>query len=669
MFLPIESVYIVIGIEKKDGQIGLIVSELRLYNFRKFKSVDGNPGLIINFHTGLNAIIGENDSGKSSIIDAMKLVLHTQSNEYIRPTDDDFYTNESGESVDEFKIKCIISDIEPNEAKNFIEYLNFVKDKSGGIHYYLFLHFRSWKDGKNSSRIYSELKVGDEEEGVSITGKARELLKAVYLKPLRDAEREMSAGRGSRISQILLNHPVMREQMGEEHKLIKIFKEANENIEDYFTDDEEGSVILKTIRENLGAFDERREIHDAELRASDVRLRAILESMSLNVTEIHPGLGELNLLFIAAELLLLAEDMEGGIRLALIEELEAHLHPQAQLRLINFLQNEYVERGSQIIISTHSPILASKINLKNIILLKDNMGFELTEGKTALRKGDYLFLQRFLDATKSNMFFAKGIIMVEGDAENLLIPTIAEIIGYPLEKYGVSIVNVGSTAFLRYSSLFVRVDGKSVNIPVAVVTDCDVKPSKLDNENGLKLKIDKSKLEEEIAKKEQRYNGGSVKTFVSPIWTLEYCLARSFLYEDVLKAVLYAKRIYNSEDISLTKSKIRQANEEAESKLKDWNDLSKSARAYRIFEFMTDANGSSKIKAILAQCLSSMMKWEISVIPEGLTQENMFDMDLYRLVIDNDKKIALANKLIQDTSIAYIVNAIKYAVGANDTEG
>lgn len=53
-----------------------------------------------------------------------------------------------------------------------------------------------------------------------------------------------------------------------------------------------------------------------------------------------------------------------------------------------------------------------------------------------------LFLQRFLDATKSNLFFAKGVIMVEGDAENLLIPVIAEIIGYPLEKYGVSISSV-----------------------------------------------------------------------------------------------------------------------------------------------------------------------------------------------------------------------------------
>lgn len=66
--------------------------------------------------------------------------------------------------------------------------------------------------------------------------------------------------------------------------------------------------------------------------------------------------------------------------------------------------------------------------------------------------------------------------MVEGDAENILIPVIADILGYPLEKYGISIVNVGSTAFLRYSRIMERKDGADIGIPVSVVTDCDVKP-------------------------------------------------------------------------------------------------------------------------------------------------------------------------------------------------
>ena len=397
----------------------MIVSELKLYNFRRFKSMDGTPGLHITFHKGLNALIGENDSGKTAVIDALKLVLLTQSNEYIRPADEDFYQKADGESLSEFKIDCTLTGFTPNEAKNFIEYLSFKKDGER-LRYYLQLHYRAWKEGH---RIFQELRVGDEDGSISIEGKARDLLRAVYLKPLRDAEREMSSGRSSRISQILLNHPAIKNT--ENHKLLQIFRDANTSIENYFAEDEEGKVILKTIRDNLESFSDHGQSSDADLKTSEIQLKAILESLSLKAPEINPGLGELNLLFIAAELLLLKDDTAGGMKLALVEELEAHLHPQAQLRLISYLQDEYNENDVQIIVSTHSPILASKINLKNLILMKNGCGYDMADGKTKLRKGDYLFLQRFLDATKANLFFAKGIIMVEGDAENILIPIIA----------------------------------------------------------------------------------------------------------------------------------------------------------------------------------------------------------------------------------------------------
>ena len=179
----------------------MIVSELKIFNFRRFKSENCAPGLQITFHKGLNALIGENDSGKTAVIDALKLVLLTQSNEYIRPSEEDFYISDNGEACSEFKIDCTISDFTQNEAKNFIEYLSFSKTEDN-VEYTLELHYRAWKEGH---KIYQELRVGDIEDGISIDGKARELLKAVYLKPLRDAEREMSSGRGSRISQILLN--------------------------------------------------------------------------------------------------------------------------------------------------------------------------------------------------------------------------------------------------------------------------------------------------------------------------------------------------------------------------------------------------------------------------------------------------------------------------------
>ena len=91
---------------------------------------------------------------------------------------------------------------------------------------------------------------------------------------------------------------------------------------------------MQTIRNTLSVLNSQDISDEAKLETLDIQLKAILESLSLSAPEIHHGLGELNLLFIAAELLLLKHDETGGLKLALIEELEAHLHLQAQLRLI-----------------------------------------------------------------------------------------------------------------------------------------------------------------------------------------------------------------------------------------------------------------------------------------------------------------------------------------------
>ena len=634
----------------------MIISQLSLSNFRKFKRIDDMPGLVVTFHKGLNALIGENDSGKTAVIDAIKLVLLTQSNEYIRPTENDFYVGSDGVAASEFWIDCVLSEFTEDEAKNFIECLTFTKD-TDGLHYTLELHYHVWKE---KNRIFSELRVGKKDDGITIDGKARELLKAVYLKPLRDAEREMSAGRSSRISQILLSHPVFQNK--DEHQLIQIFNKANEDIEKYFVEDENGKKILATIRNNLEEFNDSGASHDASLQAAKAQLKSILESLSLNAPEIHPGLGELNLLFIAAELILLKEDNDGGIKLALIEELEAHLHPQAQLRLINYLQKEYNENGAQIIISTHSPILASKINLKNLILLKDNQGYDLAEGKTGLEKGDYLFLQRFLDSTKSNLFFAKGIIMVEGDAETILLPVIADILGYPLEKYGVSIVNVGSTAFLRYSRIMVRNDGSTIGIPVSLVTDCDVRPYE-DEDSGRRFVEKERESADAVVAKKEKYEIGTIHAFVSPRWTLEYCLALSCLGERFHKAVHYGKKIKNSDKISLTAEKILDADRDAAKESEDWSSLSNAEKAYKMYDSMLGDDGKSSLKAIVAQCLASILKWDISIVPEGVGKESMFDLDLYRYQTDPGKLSELKQQIEADTYLKYLVYAIKYATG------
>ncbi len=458
----------------------LYLSELRIWNFRKYGTINEEPGLIVPFNNGLNLLVGENDSGKTAIIDAIKYILGTQSNDYQRMTEKDFYKPLGGKRTNELKIECTFTDLSPTEAGNFIEWLNFNKDDDYELH--IRLKAKIVKNG-----IVLDIRAGVEGADIQLDGAARELLRTTYLKPLRDAEHELTPGYRSRLAQILKSHELF--QIKEDnHPLVYFIKKANQQINDYFSKEtitiedsdkqqvitSTGSKISDALNQFLNEFFPEGKQSKAVFSISDVELADVLRKLSLIIDDNTSGLGTLNLLFIATELLLLQDNSIDGMKLALIEEIEAHLHPQAQLRLIDFLQN--VQKKGQFILTTHSTTLASSINLKNLIICRDNQVYPMGPEYTQLAEDDYSFLERFLDATKANLFFARGVILVEGDAENLLVPTIAMILGKPLHKYGISIVNVGSTAFLRYAKIFMRKDGKKMNIPVAIITDLDVRP-------------------------------------------------------------------------------------------------------------------------------------------------------------------------------------------------
>ena len=131
-----------------------------------------------------------------------------------------------------------------------------------------------------------------------------------------------------------------------------------------------------------------------------------------------------------------------------------------------------------------------------------------------------------------------------------------------------------------------------------------------------------------------------------------------------IKAVHYGMKILNAREyISLTDAKIGEANKDVETEAQLWESLSDAERAYRIYDLMLNGDGKSSLKAIVAQCLASALRWRTSKIPEGVTQEKMFDLDLYGFKTDETKKAELKTQIDEDQYLRYIVNAIKYAAG------
>ncbi|WP_016775751.1 ATP-dependent nuclease [Anaerophaga thermohalophila] len=641
----------------------MYLAQLKLWNFRKYATKDGgeiseaNPGLEVNFKPGVNLLIGENDSGKTAIIDAIKHLLLTQSREYIALEPYDFH-KDPGKSEEfrtrKLKIEAVFKNFKPEEAANFLEWIGF-NDKGE-------YELKVWLTAENKdNRVIVNFKAGADSEGSPMDGEARDLLRVTYLKPLRDAEAELTPGYKSRLAQILKNYPAFNKDLQEYenhtvehhgtkvHKLEKYIIEANKLIEEYFKPSENennanAGKIKTDIKEYLNAFFPEGEFdedstRDTRIEISKSDLNNILQKLSLSLAEDKSGLGALNLLFIATELLLLQYSRADSLKLLLVEEIEAHLHAQAQLRLIEYFRTK--ENEEQLILTTHSITLGSKIPLENLFICKNDKVFPMGHNDTQLNQGDYKFLERFLDATKANLFFARGVIIVEGDAENILIPTIAEIIGTPLHGYGVSIVNVGSTAYKRYAKIFLRQDkddekykNEWLDIPVSIISDKD-----------------KNK-EDKIKDIEKRWNKQNLQIFISKHKTLEYVIALGKFQKEIFHAILIAQKIKNSTDENFYQEIFNDENEfvipkeitEEQKKCfvnwtKDIDEGDKNSRiAFEIYKHLKEKQVS---KAITAQIFSEIIS------------------------IDKEES---KKRILADEYLAYIVDAINHVSNTNITE-
>jgi len=539
----------------------MYLSELRLWNFRKYgKKGSSNttdflnkPHLTVPFKNGINVLIGENDSGKTAIIDAIKLALKTHAYEWIRVQETDFYKKES-----KLRIELDFKGLTLSEASNFTEWLGLNGEKKSLLRVLYQVEI-------NEGRILpSDVRAGMDDYGHNLNAEAREYLKVTYLKALRDADKDLTAKKNSRLSQILQEHKLFKIPKGEKHPFEDKFQNINDEIEEWFKidniEEENNKASIKSqIKDKVDQFLQKfiRNETESSFTLGEPKIKNILEKISLGVNnESNLGLGSMNRLYMAAELLHLKREWN-GLKLCLIEELEAHLHPQAQMKIINALQNETQE---QFILTTHSPNLASKVLLENMIMCKDKEVFPLGRQYTKLDKKDYKYLERFLDVTKSNLFFSKGVIIVEGWSEEILIPAIAKQIGINLTEKEVSIVNVASTAYLHFANIFLRNDDKTLNIPVSIITDLDNKP----NDDSEFDKEDTDKRKESIEKAKEHIKNSCIELFVAKEWTLEWCLLKSSIIGDLFKE---AVSLVHSKTIEFKKNNEEFDNNKFEKKL------------------------------------------------------------------------------------------------------
>ncbi|KAI3494602.1 hypothetical protein L1887_40580 [Cichorium endivia] len=541
------------------------LKRIRSANFRAFGADEHELDWELN--PGLNILVGENDSGKTSVVDAIRYVLWTTSYEFIRLFETDFHISGSDRAQNLF-IEATLTGLNAEQEAAVLEWLTRENDGT----YSLIIHVQArWTPPQDNKRgrIDAITRSGRNGAGPEIGTAVRELIRATYLRPLRDAEAELRPGRQSRLSQILAAHQSIKGQEENDfdvedptevpEKLVGLMAFTQHHMAQHKVISE----VQKDINDNyLNKFAFVGDELSSRIRiTSELALQPILERFELGLlpsSGIHPdercmrGLGYNNALFMATELVLLRDGDE--LALLLIEEPEAHLHPQLQERVQSLLEVTSQKpaegkRAVQIVMTTHSPSLAAGADIACMTLVHKAKLFNLAHGKTKLNKTDYDFLHRFIDATKSNLFFARGVVIVEGPAEALLLPALAEACGCSFNEYGISCVNVGSVGLYHYARILQPADGSALPIPVVCITDRDVVPNEADYidppKNGRKrFESDYNAIEIAalVQTKVDRAQGGSTIVCVSDRWTLEFDLALYGCAELMFTAIHLAKK-------------------------------------------------------------------------------------------------------------------------------
>lgn len=618
----------------------MYLSLLTMKNFRCFDEKKH----IITFKKGLTVLVGENDSGKSAIMDAIKMVLGTTDMNWYRIDADDFYNEDTSLEIE---ITCKFEELTEEERGAFLECLTY--EDTTKKEPCLYLHWKcKYLSSFKPPRPVTSIATGKDGTGTGPSAEARELLRVTYLRALRDAYSDMQSGKRSRLSQIM-QHISIVDQGEDEYKegedinnlsIIGIANLSNELLAKHpalkSVNTDMTTILSNQMLLKKDSIKTRLEVAGTNSNKLQKEM-SLLEKLDLTVDKDasamqgRVGLGTSNIMSMACELLLHKEaEGEGKSCFLLIEEPEAHIHAQRQLKLIQSLENEAEKGNRQIILTTHSPLLASVVKLSNLVIVKAGNVYPLSEEYTLLEDDDYVFLEKYLDATKANLFFARSVIVVEGPGEALLLPTVAKLLGCSFTDYGTSLVDVRSTGLRRYARIFQRKNKEDeLDIKVACVTDRDIMPDCAPaiciNENytedtatwpdkdkrewRAEADFDEKNAKEHLTKIRERADGQNVKTYVAGHWTLEYDLAYKGLQDDEMKEILINSLI----KVSYVEKNVPTKKEAFIEKMNQYSTIEEQASLF--YSFFTSKKAS---KADFAQQLAYDLEQKYKDKPDEL---------------------------------------------------
>ncbi|MBQ8799666.1 MAG: AAA family ATPase [Lachnospiraceae bacterium] len=493
----------------------LYISRVVIRNYRNFKDVDIRLG-----HKQI--IIGENNIGKTNFIRALQLILDpTLSDEDRRLDESDFNNTLANpmENDEEIEISIYISNYRGNVAVLAMLQGATVRDNDMETLKITYRFFPHTDDNGNKEYEYV---IFMQDDVTRIFGAAqRKYLNIKVIKALRDVEGEMKNSRLSPVKKMLDEYAIDKAEL---ERIAEEYRKSGEQILNIDEIEDLTQNINKRFNAILGNGE-----HNVSLQAMEVDPTKVLSSLKLlmeNRNAADVSLGWNNILYISMILQTLQdktvptfmrrekyeelmtrpdsdilsavytetangnffldekiteqqkEDIYAfmnlnaptykGTTILVIEEPEAHLHPVNQ-RLV--FRDVIQKSNNSVLLTTHSTHITAISPINSIVHLhssKDGGTLVHATASMPMDEGEFLDVERYLDVKRGEIYLAKAVILVEGIAEEYLVPRFAELLGKSLDEKGIIICNINCTNFKPYVKLL-----RCLDVPYAVITDGD----------------------------------------------------------------------------------------------------------------------------------------------------------------------------------------------------
>lgn len=665
----------------------MYISKIRISNFRNFKEKE------VEFNDGVNVIIGHNNAGKTNLIRALALVIDSQNLKRLETDDFNKSTTIAELKLKPPKISIAVTikkgkDEEPDDLVTVSNWLTKLDSNYEALLTYEFFlpekkheeylneialiadddvnaMDKAWKLIKHAFiRFYTYKIWGGDPINQSIAdSESLQKFDFQFLNAIRDVERDMLTGKNTLLREVFdffmdyeikIDGAKSTEQKHREIKDRKILfsEKADVLIKELSDRIESGKKQILAYAESTGAsFNKANPDFEGTISEDEMYyvLKLIVEyETGIKIPATHNGLGYNNLIFMS---LLLAKmqvnadvdylDTNAKVFTTLaIEEPEAHLHPAMQYKFLKFLNdNKKEKKVRQIFVTTHSTQITSAVSLDEIICLHNENGdtkigypkkvFLKEGGSENLKSKKYV--QRFLDATKSDMLFAQKVLLVEGIAEQLLMSVFANYIEKSFENNHVAIINIAGRYFNHFLYLFDSLKENTIPKKVVCLTDRDPE-SKLKTDEKFKkcypfeYNQDTSKYDYQTNPNADLYPKGSHPNIVfysQPIEkgkTLEY----EIVFSNPTLELLLTDSISNSSEIKELMTIYSTSGNTFQDLLDRLSNTKENQRIRDSINVCTSWSDDDKKRAIIAsRYLNSVGKGENALELSYVLQENI----------------------------------------------